>query len=242
MTDPQAWARITEASAEVARLAADAMAEAATRPGHARARARMLGRTGLEVQSAFDDLERETRRSVWTLSQYAGDPRSLVDEADRRSVQRGLDLRLIMDTSVGARPIAAPETAHREKIRLAPVQLQMILLDGERVVVDGPTVDGGAPGSGSRSGWLVWEPATVAAAVALWEETARASVSLPATALFLSDRQRTVARGLLDGLTDAAIARTAGVSVRTVAAEVRLLMDAVGARSRFQTAALLLRG
>lgn len=234
MTDPDAWARITEHSAALTRLAAGAVADAVTRPDCAQAR--MLGSTGSQVRAAFLDLERETQRSVWALSTHPGDPRHLVEQAEQRSLNRGLDLRTIMDTAAGERPIAAPEAIHREQIRLAPVQLQMILLDRERVVVDGPTVEGTA-----TSGWLVWEPATVASAVALWEVTAQLSVPLPATAIFLSDRQREVARGLLEGLTDAAIARSAGVSVRTVASEVRLLMDAVGARSRYQTAVRLLR-
>jgi len=55
----------------------------------------------------------------------------------------------------------------------------------------------------------------------------------------LTDRQREVAVRLQDGMTDAAIARALGVSVRTVAGEVRTLVDAVGARSRFQAASRL---
>lgn len=40
------------------------------------------------------------------------------------------------------------------------------------------------------------------------------------------------------GMTDAAIARTLGVSPRTVARRVGALQDRLGARSRFQLAAL----
>ena len=52
----------------------------------------------------------------------------------------------------------------------------------------------------------------------------------------------TVASQLLHGRTDAAIARELGVSVRTVASEVRHLMDATGAGTRYQTAMGLFGG
>ena len=221
-----AWSEIATRSAELKRSAAAAIAAATADPSTAQAR--ILGTTGPEVQSTFEQLERETRRSVWALQPEPGDPRGLHDEADRSSRQRGLDQRTIVSDAAVDRPIAAPEALLRAQIRVAPVLLQMLLIDECRVVVEGP------PGPVGRSGWLVWDDGTVAAACTLWAATESASRPVPPSALFLTLRQRDIARGLVDGRTDAAIARQIGVSARTVASEVRLLMDAVGASSRYQ--------
>ena len=166
---------------------------------------------------------------MWALAPEPGDPRTLHTEADERSRRRGLDLRTIVDEGAAQRPIAAPEVLLRHQMRVAPVLLQMLLVDEDRVIIDGPRIT-----AGSRSGWLVWDPATVAAARALWQSTEAASAPLPSTAVFLSERQRRIARGLVDGLTDGSMARALGVSLRTVASEVRMLMEAVDARSRYQ--------
>lgn len=227
MTFSDAWPEIAERSAHLSRCVAAAVAAVTADP--ASGGARLLGSTGNEVRATFEQLEQETRRSVWALAPEPGDPRTLHTEADERSRRRGLDLRTIVDETATHRPIAAPEVLLRHQMRVAPVLLQMLLVDEERVVIDGPRVT-----PGSRSGWLVWDPTTVEAACSLWRSTEAASVQLPSSAVFLSNRQRRIALGLVDGLTDGAMARSLGVSLRTVASEVRLLMQAVDARSRYQ--------
>ncbi|MGZ4598993.1 MAG: hypothetical protein ACXVGS_03935 [Oryzihumus sp.] len=227
MTLNGAWPEVAERSAHLTRCVAAAVAAVTADPGVGGAR--LLGSTGEEVRSTFEQLERETQRSVWALAPEPGDPRTLHTAADERSRRRGLDLRTIVDGSATQRPIAAPEVLLRHQIRVAPVLLQMLLVDGDRIVIDGPRMT-----AGSRSGWLVWDPATVDAARSLWRTTEAASVQLPPSAVFLSERQHRIAQGLVDGLTDGAMARALGVSLRTVASEVRMLMEAVDARSRYQ--------
>jgi DNA-binding CsgD family transcriptional regulator len=146
----------------------------------------------------------------------------------------------VLDLVALTRPIAATDQASRDRVRLAPVHVQMLLLDEHLVVVvvvEGPVL---RP-FGGPSGWLMDEPGITAAACTLWQETWARSAPLPAEALVMSDRQRAVASGLIDGETDAAIARRLRVSSRTVAAEVRFLMNAVGASSRYQAAMRLHR-
>ncbi|MGN6634472.1 MAG: helix-turn-helix transcriptional regulator [Oryzihumus sp.] len=82
--------------------------------------------------------------------------------------------------------------------------------------------------------WLHVDPDVVGAAVDLWRTTVRHAVPLPDHVVQLTARERRIARGLVDGLTDGSMARALGVSLRTVASEVRMLMEAVDARSRYQ--------
>ncbi|GAA1239264.1 helix-turn-helix transcriptional regulator [Oryzihumus leptocrescens] len=227
MTLSGSWPEIAEQSAHLTRCVAAAVSAVTADPGSGGAR--LLGSTGEEVRATFEQLQAETQRSVWALAPQPGDPRTLHTEADECSRRRGLDLRTIVDEGAVQRPIAAPEVLLRRQIRVAPVLLQMLLVDEDRIVVDGPRMT-----TGSRSGWLVWDPATVEAARSLWRSTEAASAQLPPSAVFLSERQRRIAQGLVDGLTDGAMARALGVSLRTVASEVRTLMEAVEARSRYQ--------
>lgn len=56
-----------------------------------------------------------------------------------------------------------------------------------------------------------------------------------------TERQLAIGELMSIGLKDAAIARTLGLSLRTVRSEISLLVAALGARSRFQAGCLLTR-
>jgi DNA-binding NarL/FixJ family response regulator len=56
-----------------------------------------------------------------------------------------------------------------------------------------------------------------------------------------TERQLAIGELMSIGMKDAAIARTLGLSVRTVRSEISLLVAALGARSRFQAGCLLAR-
>jgi DNA-binding CsgD family transcriptional regulator len=221
------WAVIAGLSAELARCAAAAIGEALR--GRGGPSVRLLGRDGHEVGAALPSLEPLAQRSVWTLVPTPSDPVGMARSLNERSLARGVDLRAIVDVQAAAGPIAADESL-RDRVRIAHVQMQAILIDERSLVVEGPVLAGGR----GKSGWLISDLATVAAANGLWQGTLARSAPLPGDALMLTDRQRAVAGGLLAGETDAMIAKRLRVSVRTVAAEVRVLMDAVGAQSRYQ--------
>ena len=234
--DPVAdWAAVTALTGELNTQAARCIGAALT--GARDPRVRMLGRTAGAVRAALPSLEPSVRRSVWRLSPRPTQPGSLVAELNRQSLARGLDLRSIINRTAVTRPIADADASVRDRVRVAPVQLQLLLLDEERFVINGPTL---LPGEGP-SGWLISDADAVAAARALWHGTWARSEPLPETAFLMTERQRAVAAGLLRGETDAAIARSLRVSVRTVATEVRTLMNAVGATSRYQAAEMLHR-
>jgi DNA-binding CsgD family transcriptional regulator len=231
-TRDDVWAAVAQLTAELRRCAAAAIDRALA--GAPDAAATLVGRTGDEMRAALSSLEATTRRSAWALEASPSNPGAQDNDANRRSLERGIDLRMIVDESAVKGAITGTAKV-LERIRVSSVQCQMILIDEERAVLTGPRL---VAGSGP-SGWDIREESTVAAARNLWHETQRWSTPLPSTTIVLTDRQREIAVRLLDGMTDAAIARALGVSVRTVAGEVRTLVDAVGARSRFQAASRL---
>lgn len=234
--DPAAWAVVAQHTGELTSVAARAIAAALEQPA-AHDDTRVLGRTPAEVRDSLPSLEPLAQTCVWRLSPTHSDPRVMPRSLNQQSLNRAVDLRLVVDLSASVGPLATAGMDWRERTRVAPVEVQMILIDERHVVLDGPVL---VPGQ-SRSGWLIGDPATVAAACRLWHETVRVSHPLPDSALFLSERQVAIAKALLDGETDAAIARSLRVSVRTVASEVKVLMDAVGARSRYQAGQRLSR-
>ena len=224
------WAAITTATAVLRARVSSAIAATLADPD--RGGARLIGRTPQEVREAMPSLEPLATTSVWSLVPGPTDPRGLAAALTEQSRARGVDLRSILDIGVLATPVAACDADHVELLRVAPVETPMILIDQRLVMVPGPPVEDGL----SPSGWLLEEEAAVAAACELWQVTLERSAPLPDRVVLLTSRQREVAQLLLRGETDAVIAGKLGVSVRTVAGEVRFLMNAVGARSRYQTA------
>jgi DNA-binding CsgD family transcriptional regulator len=108
--------------------------------------------------------------------------------------------------------------------------MQIKLLDGERVVVEGPVVDG------RRSLMLLRGLEAVNATRqylrAVRESAVRAS-ELRDRTVELTCRQQVVAQQLEDGHTDEDIAERLGLSVRTVRYEVARLMEVLEVTTRF---------
>jgi DNA-binding CsgD family transcriptional regulator len=233
---PREWAEIAQATEELRRRAARAIAVhgvGGPGPREGGAGVRMVARDAHATREALGALEPLATRSVWTLAPGGADPRALEQAATERSSARGIDLRLVLDLRARAAPLAIPHAQRGDlTVLLAPVSMQLILIDERLALVPGPLLD-------ARRGpscWLFSEDTVVEAARHLWRTTERHAAPLPAEVVVLTERQVAISRLLLEGGTDAAIARELGISVRTVASEVRLLMDAVGATSRYQTA------
>ncbi|MGN6634473.1 MAG: helix-turn-helix transcriptional regulator [Oryzihumus sp.] len=235
---PQEWVAIAQATARLRRRASRAIGASVhsnlqpVSPDEISLQElQLLGRNGDEARARFPFVERHATRSVWALSPDPADPRGLQAAATEQSRARGLDMRIVLDVEAVHGGLVAGSPEHLDRVLVAPVSLHMILVDQRAVILEGPRLD-----RHGTSCWLVPEPGVVQAAVALWEVTLRNAAPLPEHVVQLTERQRAIANLLLHGLTDAAIARELGVSVRTVATEVRHLMDATGATTRYQTA------
>jgi DNA-binding CsgD family transcriptional regulator len=165
----------------------------------------------------------QRHHTIHTLRDYAG-----LDASLRR---KRVDLRYVLPRRVAERRFPLASSSEPE-LRLAPVAHPLLIADGRRMVV------------GDSTGETVWtssDPETVARAVRFYEGvwgTAEPAVpegeDPPYTA-----RMVDIALRLVDGATDREIARSLGISERTVSSDVREMSRRLGARSRARAIALI---
>ncbi|WP_323096405.1 helix-turn-helix transcriptional regulator [Intrasporangium sp. YIM S08009] len=198
---------------------------------------RLLG-AGLEqIDAGLAALEPTARSSVWTMQPIMSwDPQNGMLEIDDQTRRRGLDFCFVTrERTAEVFPLLSSEMPH---VRFGPAPAQFILVDGVTAVLGGPPDDDGYP-----TAWLTTRAELVTLVRGIWDiarPLSRAGVPAGAEPPFTA-RQCLIARRMVLGAKDAAIARELGVSVRTVAAEVAALMEGLGAASRAE-AALVLRG
>jgi DNA-binding CsgD family transcriptional regulator len=180
------------------------------------------------ILDALDGLERTTRRSIWNMQpRIQFDPEDPSAEAAGSSEARGVETVLITrPATLDVNPLLP--SIHPDA-RIGPVFLRGLVLDEERVVIEGLDTADGAP-----TAWLTDRPALVVLMLELWHRTLALSVPVlaPGQQPLLSPRQLRVARLLSLGEKDQAIARQLEMSGRTVEREVRAVLEALGARSR----------
>ncbi|GAA2740296.1 LuxR family transcriptional regulator [Terrabacter aerolatus] len=199
---------------------------------------RRLGTGNEEIgRNLAEAVEPTTRRSVWSMQPIMHfDPGDELRSTNARSLARGLDMRTITtERTLRLNPLCSSEDP---ELRIGPALFQCILVDEATAVVAGPLSAQGFP-----TAWLATRSDVVAHVTDLWHETwARSRPAVPpgASPLF-TPRQCLVARRLVVGTKDAAIARELGVSLRTVAAEISHLVSTLGASNR-AAATLALRG
>ena len=198
---------------------------------------RLLGEGIEQIDAGLAALEPRARSSVWTMQPLLfWDPRNRMIAIDEQTRQRGVDMRFITgERSAATYPLITSEMPH---VRFGPAPAQFILVDGTTAVVGGPHGVDAYP-----TAWLTTRDDLVSVARALWDGAlpqSRPGLAAGTEPLF-TRRQCLVARRMVLGVKDAAIARELGGSVRTVAAEVSALLDGLGAGSRAE-AGLLLRG
>ncbi|MFE0027437.1 helix-turn-helix domain-containing protein [Amycolatopsis sp. NPDC059021] len=151
-------------------------------------------------------------------------------QLQREARARGVRTRTLYEEGEPTRPSAPHEPEAGEQARMLPAPpVRMVIADGriglvfaepasghQAVVVSSATVVSGLVALFD----LLWERASP-----LWPENGRAGTG--------EEDQRLLVL-LAAGLTDQAIGRKLGVAQRTVERRVRRLMDALGARTRFQ--------
>lgn len=194
----------------------------------------LLGATLAEARAAIAALCTQLRVCAINLCHRSSLDGLLVSRrTDQRLEALGLDLRSVYDRAGIAPAVREAWTeAERGRTREGYVTQRLIVLDRVGVVMDGPPVAAGRP----WSTWLVTDPEIVGLAVGLWEASWSmaqpvAPPPLPAPAE-LTLRQRAVIPLLLEGRSEARIARDLGIAPRTVTYEVKALMTALGATCR----------
>jgi DNA-binding CsgD family transcriptional regulator len=190
-----------------------------------------------KIAGALGQLEPSAQRSVWNMQpRIQFDPHDPGPDLTETSQARGVGTGLVTrPTTLLSNPLLAstyPTT------RVGPVFLQALVIDEERVLVEGrDTADG------EQTAWLTDRSDLVAPVVQIWQHTL--SLSSPALGPGqeppLSRRQLRVARLLALGEKDQAIARRLDMSARTVERDVRAILGELGVRSRTE-AVLAMRG
>jgi DNA-binding CsgD family transcriptional regulator len=193
------------------------------------------------MPSTFDDmedflprLESDTHVSLWNMQRQWSvyelrDEQGLNDRARRK----GVTMRLLLPRRVAeSRCPLASSHYDPAALRLAPVAHPMLISDGRRVLV------------GDSTGETVWtstDPGVVASAVGFYERAWAAAEPARPEGAEPRFTRRMVDIGVLlvDGATDREIARTLGVSDRTVSSDVREMSARLGARSRTHAIALI---
>lgn len=184
-----------------------------------------------EIVARFAEFERRTRASIWNMQvrapfRPAGAP---VDDLDERSRRRGVTMRFVTSPyAMKANPLLSSQ---RPRARRGPVSLPLLVIDGSVAVVAGPR----SP-SGEVTAWTLSGGELRDRAIDLWEATWAVSEPWVADGEEppLTERQVRVARLMALGRTDAAILREVGVSRRTLTQDVAVIMDHLGAGSRFE--------
>ncbi len=198
---------------------------------------RFIGEGSVQVEAALREIEPTARRAVWSMMPLSTfDPENTMNALDAHTIARGVDMRFVTSERTGyTNPLITSEIPY---VRFGPANSQFILIDEATAVVAGPLGDVGYP-----TAWLTTRDDVVSCVQAIWGLAW--PLSRPGNpdgvAPPFSPRQCLVARRIVVGAKDAAIARELGVSVRTVAGDVAHLMQSLGAASRAEVA-LLLRG
>ncbi|GGL26296.1 helix-turn-helix transcriptional regulator [Phycicoccus endophyticus] len=198
-------------------------------------RFRALGTVKESLSAGLGALTGSVQASVWHLTHTptwsevrAG--RGLAAVAARR----GVDGRYVTSpASLERLPLLA---SHHPRLRVAPVVAPLLVVDGRTVFV-------GAPRGHSLEGqvFVSTVPHVAAAAVTCYERVWAGATPVhgPGEQPRFSRRMVEVAFLLTDGATDREIARTLGVSERTVSADVAEVTRRLGARGRGHAIALI---
>ena len=180
------------------------------------------------ILDALDGLERTTTRSIWNMQpRIQFDPEDPSTQGDGSSEERGVETVLITrPATLDVNPLLP---SIHPSARMGPVFLRGVVLDEERVVIEGLDTAAGEP-----TAWCSDRPDLVLLMLELWHRTLALSVLVlgPGQQPLLSPRQLRVARLLSLGEKDQAIARQLEMSGRTVEREVRAVLEALGVRSR----------
>lgn len=159
---------------------------------------------------------------------------------NRELVRRGLTMVSVFDyerLDDESRRMLVAEPVGDYLFAVADIQVKII--DHERVLLEGPTVDGEFSVMVARS------PLVLEQALRYWNAVLASAFECGrerAQVAHLTERQQAVVGLMQTGMTDEAIARHLEVSVRTVRSDVARILEVLQVRSRFSAGFRLGRG
>jgi DNA-binding CsgD family transcriptional regulator/sugar-specific transcriptional regulator TrmB len=211
------------------------------------------GDTGIElvadleqVRERLDELSFFTSTSVYSVQpgrRHSAESAAAARPPELRSLRRGVDIRVIYDSSVLAdehrRAQLHDAAAGGVRIRLSDAPLQRLIIMDERVAV--VPVD---PAGGDSGALIVRQPGLLDGFVRLFHLLWAGTTELDAAPVGpddLTEDDRALLALLAAGATDEAAAREFGISERQVRRRVAVLMRRLEARSRFEAGVLAVR-
>ncbi|OLR92849.1 hypothetical protein [Actinokineospora bangkokensis] len=215
-----------------------------------------VGRVGVDVEHLEEPEQvRErlaelcffTRSTVYAVQparQASTEARDAASKLDQRSLQRGVDMRIIYDSvllgDARNRERLRARVAAGARVRVRPGPLRRLIVLDEQVAV--LPADPADPAGGAL---VVRQPGLVRELAArftqLWEGAGELEESTPDPEDEVCEGDRVVLELLLEGHTDEIIARRVGVSVRHLRRRIARLLERLGATSRFQAGAAAAR-
>ncbi len=194
-----------------------------------------------ETRSVLNDLARSTVGEMLFLrpSQWRTDTSRSTDETVTHALLEGRASRAIYPTEATHQPgsLHADRMAAGERVRILPGVPCRMAVFGDEAVVLPRTLDGPAV-----TAVVVRQPGMVAVCRGYFEELWRHGVELAAAGQKPADLSRVQLLDLLArGVKDERIARTVGLSLRTVRRRIAELLVELGVDSRFQAGAEAVR-
>lgn len=144
------------------------------------------------------------------------------------------DSRLLAALPLGT-DVLLERAAHEQQRYTQDLPFSVTVVDDQAAIIDV-----GFPGRGAPAGLLLRTPVLVEPVLALVERFWQLSVPVPRAGALntLDKRDRSILAMLASGASDATIARQTGVSLRTIERRIKLILDQLGAQSRFQAGLL----
>lgn len=176
----------------------------------------------------------DVRHSLWNMQSRIGASGQREGQRIAESITMPPDVRMVVPPAVVHRsPLIGPLNPW---LRVGWVPLAFMITDGKHAFLAGFR--------GTATADTIWEsrdPAIIAEGERLFTAVHDASRPWEEVSPYgpLPERRLAVARLLCDGANDREIAEALGASTRTVSAEVRAVVEWVGARSRTHAIALL---
>ncbi|MDO5051441.1 MAG: LuxR C-terminal-related transcriptional regulator [Pseudoclavibacter sp.] len=198
------------------------------------------------IRAAYDEIQRDARRAIDAFDRgpHSAGPVGR-SEAQPAALERGVRYRVVYDPRVFRREglldavLRSARQGERARVsRLVPARL--LLRDDEEFLIVRSAPDGGLAAVRGTTPWAACFLRGIFDSV--WEAAMPLGGERLADWDLLNEEERGIVTLLAAGLTDEAIARQLGVSVRTVQRKVRSVQRSVGAASRFQLGALTAEG
>lgn len=196
-----------------------------------------------ELSAAFLDTQDRARNSIMAFDRGTSESKPAgMENTQRNALERGVNYRVVYSPSAFASGNNSPMISGRDlpkaSMRVSTlVPTRLMVRDAEESLVISTAGPAHAPfGVRVRSSWFAGF--LLDTFQTIWDSALPVSQERFQTQRMLSRAEQEILQLLATGLTDESIARSLGVSLRTIQRKVQGIQRSVGATSRFQLGAM----